>query len=183
MDFSWVKDLAEKDNQKVYDKKEQERVEKQRKQEQSVVTSPLVEKIYLLISTMTDEFNKYVQFGHLKIATTRIQKRQRNAGKSKSDEEQEEVSSFTFSRCNWLFGVRGHGGIIEFLELPGVEGGSMGFKFDEASVAPSYKLVAKHDDTGEQVMWTLDDKVMDGQAIVLLCKDYFRGFIEKTSEQ
>jgi hypothetical protein len=183
VDFSWIKDLAESANKNELDKAAQFRQDKASKREEALAAAPLVERICMLMTACCDEFNKHVAYQHLRIVCSRVKRRK--TGIANSDDPEltyaEENTYFTFSRGSWTCGFRGVNGAVEFVELPGVsDGGSMDFKFDEASVAPSRRLVARQDPTSKQIVWLEDDRQLDGQAIVALCKDCFRSFIEKT---
>lgn len=184
MDFSWVKELAEKDNFKEVEKYRKERRDKEEKRNLALSTVPLVEKICLILTTCAEEFNKYAEYPHLKITTTRLQRRIRSVINEDDPElkYEEETASFTFGRNHWVFGIRGANGVIEFLELPGATDSSqLNFKLDDAAVAASRKIVAKHDGSGTQIVWEDEGQSLNGEALLSLCKDYFREFIEKTN--
>lgn len=181
MDFSWVKELADRSNQLEGERLARERAEKEEQRQLQLATGPFVEKLHLLIATCGEEFNKFVHYQQLRVVTNRIQKRIKGTINPEDPELSyaDEVTSFTFTRGDWTFGVRGARGAVEFVEFPG--GGS--FNLDETAVAPSRKMSAVLDSDSGVISWCLDGDTLDGQMIVSICKDYFREFIEKTNPE
>lgn len=183
MDFSWVKELADAANQGEEAKKIRARREKEDRKVLAYATGPFVEKLYLVILTASDEFNKYVNYSHLKVEVTRVQKRIKSTAYADEPElaYPEESSYFTFSRNQWTYGIRGINGLVEFVEFP-TAGGSLGFRLDEVNVNPSRKLTAELDPSKQQIIWRYRDDILDGRGIGNLCKEYFREFIERSNE-
>lgn len=184
VDFSWVKNLADESNQKEVDRQNAERRVKAEHRQEAVATTPLVEKLFLLISACSDEYNKYVKYQHLRVSVTRVQKRSHgteNAGDAELAYT-DEASYFTFSRNSWTYAIRGHNGVVEFLELPSGTGGSMlNYKIDEAAIAPNRKLTATFDGGSQQVVWKDNGQIVDGPRIISICQEYFVDFIQKTN--
>lgn len=184
MDFSWVKNLADESNQKEVERQNADRRQKAEHRQEAVATTPLVEKLYLLISACSDEFNKYVQYQHLRVVLTRVSKR--NHGTANADDPElayaEEASYFTFARNGWTYAIRGHNGVVEFLELPSGTGSTtLNYKIDEAAIAPIRKLVASFDGGSQQVVWKDNGQIIDGPRIISICQEYFVDFIQKTN--
>ncbi|SRR5579875_308196 len=183
MDFSWVKDLAEQSNQKELARRERLRRQSERDKQVALATAPFVEKLHLVVSACAEEFNKFIQFPELRVTAGRVQKRlQRTV--NENDPElayPEEATSFGFSRCDWTYGIRGCRGEVEFIEVP-TSGGALSVRLDEVGATPSRKFVAHLDEDGQQIVWKQDGQVMDGQAIMTICRDYFREFIERTNK-
>ena len=93
-----------------------------------------------------------------------------------------ESGSFSFSRGNWTYAIRGSNGVVEFIEIASAGNTSaFGYKLDEININPSRRFIAHLDKRSNQVVWTCDDQVLDGSSIVLMCKDFFKEFIERTS--
>jgi hypothetical protein len=184
LDLSWVKALAEQSNRQQEERAAEERRQKEEDRQIALATIPFIEKLHLLLTTCAEEFNKYVQYSNLRVVTTRVQKRTRRTVNAEDSEltYSEEMCSFTFSRADWTYGVRGCKGVVEFLELPTSSGaGGLGFRFDEAGATPSHKLVAIVDKPTQQILWMHNERIMDGEAIISLCKEYFKSFIERTN--
>lgn len=184
MDFSWVKNLADESNQKEVDRLNADRRQKSEHRQEAVATTPLVEKLYLLISACSDEFNKYVNYQHLRVVLTRVQKR--SHGTANADDPElafaEEAAHFTFARNGWTHAIRGQNGIVEFLELPsGTGGSSLHYNIDEAAIAPIRKLVASFDGGSQQVVWKDNGQIIDGPKIISICQEHFVNFIQKTN--
>ncbi len=184
MDFSWVKNLADESNQKEVDRLSSERRQKAEHRQEAVSTTPLVEKVYLLISACSDEYNKYVNYQHLRVTLSRVQKR--NHGTANADDPElsyaDEVAYFTFTRNGWTFAIRGYNGVVEFLELPSGTGGAMlNYKIYEAAIAPNRKLVAAFDSGSQQVVWKDNGQIIDGPRIISICQEYFVYFIQNTN--
>ena|GEM_PF-2107170 len=184
VDFSWVKNLADESNKKEVDRLNSERQEKSEHRQEAVATTPLVEKLYLLISACSDEFNKYVNYQHLRVSVTRVQKR--SHGTANADDAElayaDEASYFTFARNSWTYAIRGQNGVVEFLELPSGTGGTiLNYKIDEAAIAPNRKLMANFDKGSQQVVWKENGQIVDGPKIISICQEYFVDFIQKTN--
>lgn len=184
MDFSWVKGLADEANQKEEARQADLRQEKLDQRQLAFATVPFVEKLQLLITACAEEFNKYIQYQHLQVTTTRLQKRNKSI-MYKEDPNlayPEESGSFSFSRGNWTYAIRGSNGVVEFIEIASAGNTSaFGYKLDEININPSRRFIAHLDKRSNQVVWTCDDQVLDGSSIVLMCKDFFKEFIERTS--
>jgi hypothetical protein len=182
MDFSWVKDLADEANRVEKDRRDKQRRECERDKQLALATAPFVEKLHLVVSTCAEEFNKYVNYSRGKVLASRIQKRIRRTV-NENDQElsyPEEATFFTFNRKDWTFGVRGCAGLVEFIEIP-TTGESMSARLDELGATPSRKLEAYLDEATQRVGWKESGKVVDGQEIMTICKNYFKDFIEKTN--
>ncbi len=184
MDFSWVKNLADESNQKEVDKRNAERQQKAEHRQEAVATTPLVEKLFLLISACTEEFNKHVNYQHLRVTINRVQKRTHGTANAEDPElaYADEASYFTFTRNGWTYAIRGHNGVVEFLELPtGTGGSSLNYNIYEAAIAPNRKMVASFDGGSKQVVWKENGQIIDGQRIISICQEYFVDFIQKTN--
>lgn len=183
MDFSWVKQLAEDANSKELSRLEIERLKKEEQGILAQATLPFIEKLFMLISTFTDEFNKHCMFENLRVLVSKFQRRSKGVNSQGVKDSSEEIAYFTFTRRNWMYGIRGFNGTVEFVEFPVTEGaGSLNIKLDELGLSPSYRLVGKVDSTTKNVTWSLDDTLMDGTKIISLCQHYFSDFIERTTE-
>lgn len=182
VDFSWVKDLAEQANQVETQRREQFRRENERARQLALATAPFVEKLHLVISTCADEFNKYIQSAKGKVAASRVQKRVKRTVNEHDAElaYQEESSFFAFSRKDWVFGIRGCAGVVEFIEMP-TSGEPLSVRLDEVGATPSHKLEAYVDEATNQIGWKQGATVVDGQAIMSVCRSYFKDFIERTN--
>jgi hypothetical protein len=182
MDFSWVKDLAEQANKVEEDRRAQKRCETEREKQLAVSTAPFIEKLHLVVSTCAEEFNKYVHYNGGKVLTTRVQKRVKRTINEKDAELSypEEATYFAITRKDWTYGIRGCAGQVEFIELPS-GGEPLSVRLDEVGATPSRKLVAYVDETSQKIGWKQDDKVVDGQEIMSICRDYFRELIERTN--
>lgn len=184
MDLSWVRALAEQSNIKEEERAAEEIRQQEEERQVALSTAPFVEKLHLLIATCADEFNKYIQYQGLRVTTTRVQKRNKRTVNAENPAltYDEEIASFTFGRGDWTFGVRGVKGEVEFLELPSkLGGGGLDFRFDEAGASPSHKLVAKLDKPTQQILWMHNERIMDGESIISLCREYFMTFIQRTN--
>ncbi len=184
MDLSWVRALAEQSNVKQEERAAEQVRQKEEERQVALSTAPFVEKLHLLIATCAEEFNKYIQYQGLRVATTRVQKRVKRTCNAENPAltYDEEISSFTFARGDWTFGVRGVNGAVEFLELPSkMGGGGLEFRFEEAGTTPSHKLVAVLDKPTQQILWMYNERIMDGEAIISLCREYFMVFIQRTN--
>jgi hypothetical protein len=184
VDFSWVKNLADESNQKEVERLSADRRQKAEHRQEAVATTPLVEKLFLLISACSDEFNKHVNYQHLRVALGRVQKR--THGTTNADDPElayaDEASYFTFARNGWTYAVRGHNGVVEFLELPtGTGGASLHYNIFEAAIAPNRKLVATFDQASRQVVWKENGQIVDGPRIISICQEYFVDFVQKTN--
>ena len=184
VDFSWVRQLAEQSNQHELDKQAKERQRQEEERLKAMATLPFVDKLFMLFQACCEEFNKHTMFAELRVTVSRITK------KSKGPDSQipDEIAYFTFTRKSWMYGVRGINGTIEFVELPVTEGaGSLNMKLDEIGVDSNTKLLAKvegdpQDVKKKQVVWTLNDEIMDGPKLIGLCQNYFSEFIRKTND-
>lgn len=184
MDFSWVKELAEQSNVLEEGRRAKDRAEKEDQRTVALATAPFVEKLYHLFNTCGDEFNKFVNYNQLRVTTTRVQKKVKGTINPEDPELSypEEVAYFIFSRGDWTYGVRGGRGAVEFIEFPNAGGGpNLSLRLDETAVAPSRKLIATIDSATGQIVWSSEEGPVDGPAIVSICRDYFRDFIEKTN--
>ncbi|MBY0357639.1 MAG: hypothetical protein K2W82_06525 [Candidatus Obscuribacterales bacterium] len=185
MDFSWVKQLAEQTNQFEISKQEEERRRLEERRLAALATVPFTEKLHVFFRACCEEFNNYCMFPDSRINLGRLEKK--GKGQKYSDdlhEEPMEIAYFTFCRKSWLYGIRGINGIVEFVQLPVTEGaGALAFKLDELGLDSRYKLEAKIDSSGNKnVLWRLNEEVMDGSKIEALCQHYFSDFIKATNE-
>lgn len=183
MDFSWVKQLADNSNRVEQERREKKRRDTEQERQLALATSPFIDKLYLVLSTCVEEFNKHMNFSPGKVAVTRVQKRVKRTV-NESDPElsySEESTFFAFSRKDWTYGIRGCAGHVEFIEMP-TTGGPLTVRLDEIGATPSRKLVGYLDEEAQQIGWKQDDRVVDGQGIMSICKDYFREFIERTDQ-
>ena len=185
MELSWIKQLADDSNQSEAEKQENERRKKEEERLMALATVPFVEKLFKLVQSWCDEFNKYSIYPDLRITVSRLTKKSRGP---ESTAALEEIAYFTFTRKSWMFGVRGINGIIDFVELPVTEGAaSLSMKLDELGMDSVYKLSAKvepdrNDGQKKQVLWTLKDEVMDGPRLGSLCQHFFTEFVKRTND-
>ena len=181
MDFSWVKQLAEQSNQAELARQEKDRNDRETKRQTALATVPFVEKIYVLVQTCTEEFNKHCMFPHLRVTTSKLQKRSKTPDTVGA--EPDEVAYFTFARTSYMYGIRGMNGVVEFVELPITDVSSaLGIKLDELGMQASKTMVASLDAQTGKVGWSHNSRVLDGPAIISLCQQYFSEFIAKTNE-
>jgi hypothetical protein len=186
VDFSWVRELAEQANQLEVDRQEDERLKLEEARAVAVATIPFVEKLYMLLNTCTEEFNKHMHYPHLRVTMSRFQKKTRGQPYGGTDPNyvNEEIAYFTFTRRSWMFGVRGINGLIDFVEFPVTEGaGALNMKLDELGIEGVYKLKASLDRENKQVLWTMHEQLLDGPKLILLCQDFFSTFIQRTNVQ
>lgn len=184
MDFSWVRQLAEQSNQYELDKQAQERQKKEEERMQANATVPFVDKLFMLFQACCEEFNKHSMFQELRVSVSRLTKKSKGPDAPTPDE----IAYFTFTRKSWMYGVRGINGVVEFVELPVTEGaGSLNMKLDEIGCESKTKLLAKvegdpMDVKKKQVVWTLNDEIMDGPKLIGLCQNYFSDFVKRTND-
>lgn len=186
MELSWIKQLADDSNQSEAEKQENERRKNEEERLKALATVPFVEKLFKLVQTWCDEFNKYSIYPDLRITMSRLTKKSK--GNDSPNASADEIAYFTFTRKSWMFGIRGINGIVEFVELPVTEGASaLSMKLDELGVDSVYKLVArveidKNDAQKKQVLWTFKDEFMDGPRLGSLCQHFFTEFVKRTNE-
>ncbi len=182
MDFSWVKELADQANLVEQQRKEHQHHQMEVEKQLSLATAPFIDKLHMVISACAEEFNKYIQSDGGKVTATRIQKRVKRWALEKDPDltYAEESTFFTFSRKDWVFGIRGCGGIVEFIELA-TTGEPMSVRMDEVCTSPVRKLEAYLDPGTQQVGWQENGQVVDGAAIMTVCREFFRQFIERTN--
>lgn len=183
MDFSWVKQLADQANQLELERQDEERKRIAREKRLAAATTPFNEKLYMLLNMCCDEFNKHCMFANLRVTITRFQQKTRMPPGDPQLVVPEEISYFTFTRKTWLYGVRGINGIVEFVQFPVSEGaGGLNLKLDELGIDARYTLTAKEDEDSKEVIWTLNEELMDGPKLVSLCQAFFSEFIHATNE-
>ncbi len=187
MDFSWVRQLAESSNRFEEEKQENERREREEERLKALATIPFVDKLFMLLQTFCEEFNKYSIYPELRVSISRISKRSKAPYNETSKVSPDEIAYFTFTRKSWMYGIRGINGVVEFIEFPVTEGAaSLSMRLDEIGADSSYKLEAKiqHDVEGtkKQVIWYLKDELMDGPKLISLCQHYFSDFITRTND-
>ncbi len=186
MDFSWVRELAEQANQIEVDRQECERLKLEEERAIAAATIPFIEKLYMLLNTCTEEFNKHTHYPNLRVTMSRFQKKSRGAPYGSNDPNyvNEEIAYFTFTRRSWMFGVRGINGIVDFVEFPVTEGASaLNMKLDELGIEGMYKLKGFLDRDNKQVLWTMHEQLLDGPKLILLCQEFFSNFIKRTNVQ
>ena len=180
MDFSWVKQLADQANQQEISKQEEERKAKETRKKVAQATCPFVEKLFLLINTCSEEFNKHCMFQHLRVSGSKLYKRSRTGPESTA--EPDEVAYFTISRGSYMYGIRGMNGLVEFVEMPISEGsGIIAIKLDELGITASKTFVADLDLNSNEVIWKMDERPLNGPLIVSQCQQYFSDFIAKST--
>jgi hypothetical protein len=181
VDFSWVKDLADEANKVESERRQKQRRDTECEKQVAMATAPFVEKLHLVISTCAEEFNKYIDNQRGKVLATRVQKRVKRTVNEKDAELSypEEATYFSFTRKDWTFGIRGCAGHVEFIELPTSE--PLSVRIDEVGSSAARTLDAYLDESTQQIGWKEDGHVMDGQAIMSLCREYFKEFIERTT--
>lgn len=187
MDFSWVKQLADQANQIEVEKQNAHRKKLEDDRLNALATVPFVEKLFMLLQAFAEEFNKHSMFPNLRVTVTRLIKKTKGSY-SDLNIPSEEIAYFTFTRRNWMYGIRGINGIIEFVEFPVTEGAaSLTMKLDELGVESTYTLIAKvqgdpQDVSKKQVVWTYNEDVMDGPKLISLCQHYFSEFVTRTND-
>lgn len=187
MELSWIKQLADDSNQAEATKQEDERRKKEEERLVAFATVPFVEKLFKLVQSWCEEFNKYSMYPELRVTVSRLTKKTRGP-QFEGTGPLDEVGYFTFTRKSWMFGIRGINGTVDFCQLPVTEGAaSLSMKLDELGVDSVYKLVAKvesdkSDVQKKQVLWTLNDEVMDGPRLGLLCQHFFTDFVKRTND-
>lgn len=184
LDLSWIKLLAEETNQSEISRQERLRREEEERKMVAAATAPFVEKMHRLVDTYAQEFNQHCMFPELRITVSKLHKRNKRpaSGSAQGYSPIDEVAYFTFTRTNWLFGVKGINGIIEFIELPVTEGAaSINYRLEEMGLVATKTLVATIDPDTDKPVWSLDGHALDAPAIYSLCEWYFRDFIERTS--
>lgn len=185
MDFSWVRELAEQSIQVEMDRQEKERLRLEERRAVAAATVPFVEKLFMLLNTCAEEYNKHMHYPNLRVTMSRFQKKTKGAPYGSNDPNfvNEEIGYFTFTRRTWMFGVRGINGDIDFVEFPVTEGaGALSMKLDELGIDGRYKLKARVDHETKQVIWTMHDQLLDGPKLILLCQEFFSEFITRTNE-
>lgn len=184
MDFSWVRQLADQSNQYEIDKQDKERRRQEDERLKAMATGPFVDKLFMLYQACCEEFNKHCMFQDLRVTLSRLTRKSRGPDAAVPDE----IAYFTFTRKSWMYGIRGINGSVEFIELPVTEGAaSLTMKLDELGVDSSVKLIAKiegdpMDMKKKQVVWTLNDQVMDGPKLISVSQNYFSEFVKRTNE-
>lgn len=184
MDFSWVRQLAEESNQHELDKQENERQKQENERLMALATVPFVEKLFMLFQACSEEFNKHYMFPELRVAMSRLSKKAKG-----TFPEDDEIAYFTMTRQTTMVGVRGINGTVEFIrEFPVTAGAaSLSMRLDELGVDGKYILSAKIeldalDNKKKQVLWVLNDEVMDGPKLITLCQQYFSDFIKASND-
>lgn len=187
VDFSWVKQLADQANQIEIDKQEGIRKKQEEDRLGALATVPFVDKLYMLFQACSEEFNKHSMFPNLRVAVSRLIKKTKGSYSDLSVPS-EEIAYFTFTRRNWMYGIRGINGSVEFCEFPVTEGAAnLTMKLDELGLEASYQLLAKvqadpQDASKKAVVWTYNDETMDGPKLISLCQHYFSEFITRTND-
>lgn len=182
MDLSWVKELADQSNELEMTRQEMQRKQKLQEKQISLATSPFVEKLHVLLSAFTEEFNKHTHYGDLKIVASSLIKRTQGVA-NRNDQEltyPEEFSGFSIRRKDWIFGVKGLKGSVEFVEIPAI---GPQVNLEDAGGTLWKKFVAEVDANSSQIVWKRNDEVVDGQKIVATCQEYFKEFIERTNSE
>lgn len=189
MELGWIKELADDSNQREIEKQEKERRLQEEERMRAMQTIPFVEKLYKLIQTWCEEFNKHMMFGDLRINLSRLTKRSRAPyNEATPTGAIEEVAYFSFNRKQWMFGVRGTNGVVEFIEMPTTDGGSsFSMRLDELGLDSVYRLETRVDGDPmdmqkKNIVWTLKDGVMDGPKLGSLCQHFFSDFIKRTND-
>jgi hypothetical protein len=179
LDFSWVKQLADQSNQVEIARQDKERRDKEDKKTAAMATAPFVEKLFVVISGATEEFNKHCMFPHLRVQIGKFYKH------SRTDEsptaEPDEVAHFGFVRRGFLYGVRGVNGAIEFIQMPVGDSSALNLKLHELGVGATYRMEASVENATKKVRWLMDGAPLDGPAIVSLCQKFFVDLIQRTN--
>lgn len=185
MDFSWIKQLAEETNQLEISRQEEERRQLEEQRLIALATVPFTEKLYTLLRTCCEEFNKFCMFPDSRINVSKLEKKSKLGSYTNDLHEQaHEVAYFTFARKSWLYGLRGINGVVDFVQIPTTEGAQgLSLKLDEMGVDSRYKLEARIDPANSKtIVWYLQQETMDGNKLVSLCQRYFCDFIQTTNE-
>jgi len=181
VDFSWVKQLAEQSNQQELQRQEKERNAREDKRLAALATVPFVEKIFVLIQTCTDEFNKHCMFPNLRIVNSRLTKWSKTPDVPGA--EPDEVAYFMFARTQYMYGIRGVNGLVEFVELPVTDtSSSLNMRLHELGIDASKTFEAELDPATRAIVWKMNGRPLDGPAIISTCQQYFSEFISRTNE-
>jgi hypothetical protein len=187
VDYSWVRQLAERSNDYEAEKQaaERRRIENERLVSQATV--PFVEKLFRLLQAFCEEFNKHCMYPDLRVVMSRALSKKSMGNIDKSSTAVEESAYFAFARRNSMYGIRGMSGSIEFVDEIQVSDvqSSLTMRLDEMTAGAMYKLVARVegdplDLTRKYVVWTLGNETMDGPMLNTLCQRYFTEFIKRT---
>jgi len=179
VDFSWVKQLADQTNQQEIDRQEQKKREREDRRILALATCPFVEKLHVVISGASEEFNKHCMFANLRVETSKLYKHSKSGADPEG--EPDEVAYFTFMRLGYMYGIRGMNGIVDFIQMPMGEFITGSVKLHELGLTPSKQLIADMDPATRKTRWMLDGYPMDGPAIVSLCQKFFIDLIQTTN--
>jgi hypothetical protein len=179
VDFSWVKQLAEQTNQLETQRQERDRRAKEDKKTIALATCPFVEKLHLVISGASEEFNKHCIYPEHRIQTGKLYKHSKTGPADTA--EPDEVAYFTFYRKGYLYGIRGMNGVVEFVQVPVGDIGGLSIKLHEMGVTPARSLNAEIDPESRKIRWKTDNTPLDGPTIVSMCQKFFVDFIEQTN--
>jgi hypothetical protein len=179
LDFSWVKQLADQSNQTEMARQEKIRRDKEEKKLAAVATVPFVEKLFVVINGATEEFNKHCVFPHLRVQISRPYKHSRTDDAATA--EPDEIAYFAFTRCGYLYGIRGMNGVVEFIQMPVGDSSALALKLHELGVSPMEKMEAQVEGDTKKVRWIHRGAPIDGPAIIALCQKFFVDLIEKTN--
>jgi hypothetical protein len=181
-EFSWIKDLADDANVRQEQRREVDRQEKERLKQVALATGGFVERLHQFFSTCSLEFNKHVKYEGLKMRCSRVTKRTKGTANPEIPDLSypEESFSFTFTRRDWTFGIRGLTGLVEFLEMPTGDS-SLSVNIDEVGMPPSRKLQAQYDSASDKVVWTHNGSRVNADQLLALCREYIKEFIERTN--
>ena len=181
-EFSWLKDMAEDANVRQEQRREVDRKEKENQKKIAYATGGFVDQLHQFFSGCAIEFNRHVKYESLKMRCSRVVKRTKGTANPEIPDLSypEESSSFTFSRRDWTFGIRGLTGLVEFLEMPTGDS-SLSTNIDEVGMAPSRKLEGEYDEASDKVVWTHNGTRVNKDQIVALCREYLKEFIERTN--
>ena len=180
MDFSWVKQLADASNQTELSRQDRERREKEEARTLALATCPFVEKLFLVISGATEEFNKHCMFPHLRVQGSKLYKHSKTGDDPTA--EPDEVAYFTFNRLGYMYGIRGMNGEVEFVQVP-VGDVTYNVKLHELPISANKRLKAEIEPETKKIRWLLEGYAMDGPAIVSLCQKFFIDLIEQTNAE
>jgi hypothetical protein len=179
LDFSWVKQLADQSNKLEMARQEKDRRDREDKKTMAMATVPFVEKLHVVISGATEEFNKHCMYPHLRVVIGKPYKHSKTGEDATA--EPDEVAYFGFIRCGYMYGIRGVNGVVEFIQMPVGDTSALNLKMHELGVSATERLEAEVDRESKKIRWNLNGNPVDGPTIIALCQRFFVDLIEKTN--
>jgi hypothetical protein len=181
VDFSWVKQLADQSNEKEQSRLEKDQRQREDQKTAAMATCPFVEKLHVVLSGATEEFNNLCHYPKLRINMSRLYRHSKSAPEPGG--EPDEVSYFSFQRLDYMYGVKGVNGLVEFIRVPVSDTLTVSIKLHELQVPAIHTLQAELDPESNKVRWMHDNQPVDGPAIISLCRKFFVDLIERTNAE